>query len=112
MGSMGSHLSGRRSARRVPGEGFTARVEGIEGAVTVVNLSRMGVALETEQPLTAGERRSVTLEGPAGVETVDFYVIRCETHGSDGSATYLTAGFFVEKLRRRDLPKVVHQAFG
>jgi hypothetical protein len=112
MGSMGSHLSGRRSARRVPGEGFTARVEGIDGVVNVVNLSRMGVAIETERPLEAGERRSVTLDGPAGVETVDFYVIRCETHGNDGSATYLTAGLFVEKLRRRDLPKVVHQAFG
>ena len=112
MGSMGSHLSGRRSARRVPGEGFTARVEGIDGAIGVVNLSRMGVALETEEPLEAGERRSITLEGPAGVETVDFYVVRCEARGIDGAATYLTAGLFVEKLRRRDLPKVVHQAFG
>lgn len=109
---MGSHLSGRRSARRVPGEGFTARVESIDGTVSVVNLSRMGVALETEQPLEAGERRSITLDGPAGVETVDFYVVRCEARGSDGTATYLTAGLFVEKLRRRDLPKVVHQAFG
>jgi hypothetical protein len=72
----------------------------------------MGVALETEQPLEAGERRSITLDGPAGVETVDFYVVRCEARGSDGTATYLTAGLFVEKLRRRDLPKVVHQAFG
>ena len=109
---MASHLSGRRSARRVPGEGFTARLEGIEGTVTVVNLSRMGIALETDQPLTAGERRSVTLDGPAGVESVDFYVVRCEARGSDGSSTFLTAGLFVEKLRRRDLPKVVHQAFG
>lgn len=109
---MGSHLSGRRSARRVPGEGFTARVEGIDGAVTVVNLSRMGIALETEHPLEAGERWSVELDGPAGIETVDFYVIRCEARGTDGSATYLSAGLFVEKLRRRDLPKVIHQAFG
>ena len=109
---MGSHLSGRRSARRVPGEGFTARVEGLEGTVSVVNLSRMGIALETQQPLEAGERRSVELDGPAGIESVDFYVVRCEARGADGSTMYLSAGLFVEKLRRRDLPKVVHQAFG
>jgi hypothetical protein len=109
---MGSHLSGRRSARRVPGEGFTARVQDVDGTVTVVNLSRMGIALETEQPLEAGERRTVELDGPAGLETADFYVVRCEARGSDGNATYLSAGLFLEKLRRRDLPKVIHQAFG
>ena len=112
MGSMGSHLSGRRSARRIPGEGFTARVEDLEGVVSVVNVSRMGIALETEQPLEAGQRHSVELEGPAGIERVDFYVVRCEARGSDGAATYLSAGLFVEKLRRRDLPKVIHQSFG
>ncbi|HET9794980.1 MAG TPA: PilZ domain-containing protein [Thermoanaerobaculia bacterium] len=105
-------LSGRRSARRIAGEGFTARVEGVEGPVTVVNLSRMGIALETEEPLEAGQRCSLELSGPAGVEHVDFYVVRCEQRGADGRATFLTAGLFVEKLRRRDLPKVVHQAFG
>lgn len=109
---MSSNLSGRRSARRVPGDGFTARVDGVEGRVAVVNLSRMGIALETENPLPAGHRFSLELEGPAGVERVDFYVVRCEERGSDGTATYLTAGLFVEKLRRRDLPKVIHQAFG
>ena len=105
-------LSGRRSARRIPGEGFTARVESVEGPVTVVNLSRMGIALETEEPLEAGQRCSLELSGPAGVEHVDFYVVRCEQRGAGGRATFLTAGLFVEKLRRRDLPKVVHQAFG
>ena len=105
-------LSGRRSARRIPGEGFRASVDGIDGAVAVVNLSRMGIALETETPLEAGQRCALELDGPAGVERVDFYVVRCEQRGSDGSATFLTAGLFVEKLRRRDLPKVVHQAFG
>jgi hypothetical protein len=109
---MGSHLSGRRSARRIPGEGFTARVQDLEGAVAVVNLSRVGIALETEHPLEAGERWTVELDGPAGLETADFYVVRCEARGSDGNATYLSAGLFLEKLRRRDLPKVVHQAFG
>ena len=109
---MGSHLSGRRSDRRVPGEGFTARVHDFEGAVSVVNLSRMGIALETENPLEAGERRTVELDGPAGLETADFYVVRCEARGRDGNASYLSAGLFLEKLRRRDLPKVIHQAFG
>ena len=105
-------LSGRRSARRVPGEGFNARIEGVDGAIAVVNLSRMGIALETEVPLDAGQRCALEISGPAGVERVDFYVVRCEQRGSDGRATFLTAGLFVEKLRRRDLPKVVHQAFG
>lgn len=109
---MGSNLSGRRSARRVPGDGFTARVDGVAGKIAVVNLSRMGIALETEMPLQAGQRCSLELAGPAGIEHVDFYVVRCEERGTDGHATFLTAGLFVEKLRRRDLPKVVHQAFG
>jgi hypothetical protein len=104
-------LSGRRSARRVPGEGFSARVDGVDGAVAVVNLSRMGIAIETGVALDAGQRCQLELSGPAGVERVDFYVVRCEQRGSDGAATFLTAGLFVEKLRRRDLPKVVHQAF-
>ena len=105
-------LSGRRSARRVPGEGFSARIEGVDGAIAVVNLSRMGVALETEVPLDAGQRCALEISGPAGVERVDFYVVRCEQRGSDGKPMFLTAGLFVEKLRRRDLPKIVHQAFG
>lgn len=109
---MALNLSGRRSARRVPGDGFIARVDGVEGRITVVNLSRMGIALETEMPLEAGQRCSLELSGPAGVEHVDFYVVRCEERGVDGQSTFLTAGLFVEKLRRRDLPKVVHQAFG
>ena len=105
-------LSGRRSARRVPGDGFSARVDGVDGSIAVVNLSRMGIALETEMPLEAGQRCSLELAGPAGVEHVDFYVVRCEERGAEGRSTFLTAGLFVEKLRRRDLPKVVHQAFG
>ena len=105
-------LSGRRSARRVPGDGFTARVEGVEGSIAVVNLSRMGIALETDEPLEAGQRCSLELAGPAGVEHVDFYVVRCEERGLEGRTRFLTAGLFVEKLRRRDLPKVVHEAFG
>ena len=104
-------LSGRRSARRIPGEGFTARVDGVDGHVAVVNLSRMGIALETEIPLEAGQRCALELSGPAGIERVDFYVVRCEQRGGKGLATFLTAGLFVEKLRRRDLPKVIHQAF-
>jgi hypothetical protein len=105
-------LSGRRSARRIPGEGFTARIEGVAGTVVVVNLSRMGIALETDAPLEAGQRCAIELLGPAGAERVDFYVVRCEPRGTNGHGTFLTAGLFVEKLRRRDLPKVVHVAFG
>ncbi len=105
-------LSGRRSARRIPGDGFTARVHGIEGPAAVVNLSRMGIALETQGPLEAGQRCALDLSGPAGVEHVDFYVVRCEQRAGDGRVTFLTAGLFVEKLKRRDLPKVVHLAFG
>jgi hypothetical protein len=108
---MGSNLSGRRSARRVPGDGFRALVDGVEGMTSVVNVSRMGIALETDIPLRAGQRWSLELTGPAGLERVDFYVVRCEERAGDGHATYLTAGLFVEKLRRRDLPNVIHQVF-
>jgi len=107
----GPNLSGRRSARRVPGDGFSARVNGIDGVTSVVNLSRMGIALETETPLETGQRWRVELTGPAGIERVDFYVVRCEARAGDGRSTYLTAGLFVEKLRRRDLPKTIHEVF-
>jgi len=106
--TMSSGLSGRRSARRVPGESFVAEIEGIDGSVSIINLSRMGVALESETPLETGRRLTIAITGPAGLEIVDFYVVRCERRESDG--TYLSAGLFVEKLRRLDLPKVIHGA--
>lgn len=109
---MASNLSGRRSARRVPGDAFTASIEGIESAISIINISRMGIALESEIPLETGRRLSIALSGPAGPESVDFYVVRCQRRDGVGDVTYLSAGLFVTKLRRLDLPKVIHQALG
>lgn len=106
---MNSHEN-RRSSHRVPGEGFTARIEEFDGPVSVVNLSRMGIAVETPEPLPADRRLTLDLEGPGGRDRVGFYVVRCEIfQTASGGSAYVTAGLFVEKLRRKDLPKVVHE---
>jgi hypothetical protein len=104
------HHPNRRSSHRIPGEGFSARIDDFDHPATVVNLSRMGIALETPEPLPSGRPLVLELEGPGGIDRVSFYVVRCESfQSSSGTPAYLTAGLFVEKLRRRDLPKVVHE---
>ena len=70
----------------------------------------MGIALETPDPLPSGRPLVLELEGPGGVDRVSFYVVRCDSfQNSSETPAFLTAGLFVEKLRRRDLPKVVHE---
>ena len=110
---MQEYATGRRGALRVPGEGFTARVEGIESEASVVNVSQKGIALATREPLPADRRLSLELTGPAGTTLVDFYVVRCEELRSPSSSEpdYITAGLFVARLKRKDLPKVVHEQF-
>ena len=107
---MPDYATGRRHANRVPGEGFTARVEGLETEASVVNVSQKGIALATREPLPADRRLSLELTGPAGTTLVDFYVVRCEEFkNSSPDSDYITAGLFVARLKRKDLPKVVHE---
>ena len=104
--------TGRRAAHRVPGEGFVARIAGFEMEASVVNISQKGIALATREPLPADRRLSLELTGPAGTETVDFYVVRCEAfQNSSANPDYISAGLFVARLKRKDLPKVVHEQF-
>ncbi|MGH9442058.1 MAG: PilZ domain-containing protein [Thermoanaerobaculia bacterium] len=106
------YATGRRAALRIPGEGFTARVEGVESEASVVNVSQKGIALATREPLPADQRLSLELTGPAGTTIVDFYVVRCEElKTSSPGPDYISAGLFVARLRRKDLPKVVHEQF-
>lgn len=104
--------TGRRGAQRVPGEGFTARIDGIESETSVVNVSQKGIALATRVPLPSDRRLSLELTGPAGTTIVDFYVVRCEVlENSSPEPDYISAGLFVARLKRKDLPKVVHEQF-
>ena len=106
------YASGRRGAHRVPGEGFTARVEGIESQASVVNVSQKGIALATREPLPPDRRLSLELTGPDGTTLVDFYVVRCDPFpNSSPPLDYISAGLFVARLKRKDLPKVVHELF-
>lgn len=100
-----------REENRISGEGWAVRLDGFDGEASIVNVSRKGIALETTEPLANDRRWSLELTGPAGRDVVDFYVVRCESlSGSTNGPTYLSAGLFVEKLRRRDLPNVLHDS--
>jgi hypothetical protein len=100
-----------REENRISGDGWAVRVDGLDGDAAIVNVSRKGIALETTEPLANDRRWSLELTGPAGRDVVDFYVVRCESlSGSIDRPTYLSAGLFVEKLRRRDLPNVLHDS--
>jgi hypothetical protein len=106
------YATGNRAAQRVPGAGFTARVEGIESEAAVVNVSQKGIALATREPLPNDRRLSLELTGPAGTTLVDFYVVRCDLFSnSSPQPDYISAGLFVSRLKRKDLPKVVHEQF-
>jgi hypothetical protein len=100
----------RRDADRVPGKGWQAQIQGIDTRVTIVNISRRGIAIETSQPLALNEPYLLDLTGPAGKDRVGFYLVRCEPFAtSSGEPCFICAGLFVQKLKRKDLPKVVHE---
>jgi len=106
----GHHHANRRVADRVPGEGWEAQIQGIDTRVAVVNISRRGIAIETSQPLALNEPYLLELTGPAGTDRVGFYLVRCEPFAtSSGEPCFICAGLFVQKLKRKDLPKVVHE---
>jgi hypothetical protein len=106
---MREFATGQRKALRVPGQEFTARVEGVDSETSVVNVSQKGIALATREPLPPDRRLCLELTGPAGTSIVDFYVVRCEEfQNSSPEPDYISAGLFVARLKRKDLPKVVH----
>jgi hypothetical protein len=101
----------RRFATRIPGEGWTARIRGIGSPVTVINLSRIGIALETEEPLAAYQRYPLQLTGPGGTTETQFYVLRCPEITKDGSGpVYRPAGLFVATIPREDLPEAIPES--
>jgi hypothetical protein len=90
-----------RFATRTGGEGWSAEVEGAESPFRVINVSRIGIALEGPGLLDIDRRYTLRLKGPSGASTVDFYVLRRDD-GADGG--HRMAGLFTELLDRDDLP--------
>lgn len=106
MSTKASYTTGTRFARRTEGAGWQARVDGLEGACRVLNVSRMGVALETARPMEEERRYTLTLTGPSGAAVVGFYVARCvpKEGTSPGRRKFEVAGLFSQLLERSDLP--------
>lgn len=77
------------------------KVEGVDAKFAVVNVSRIGIALEGRSELDIDRRYTLRLEGPSGRSVVDFYVLRRDDAGDD---THRMAGLFTELLDRDDLP--------
>jgi len=97
-------ISLTRFAARTAGEGWNASVSDPERGFRVLNISRIGVALEGPSPLKVDERYQLTLAGPAGVSTVAFYVLRCALQKDATGLWYRLAGLFTDLLERKDLP--------
>jgi len=106
-----SHRKRRREAPRIPGHGFVARVRDYDATVAVLNLSRRGIALESDRELPAATPIRLEIDGPAGSDVVDVFLVRSEPIESSDGERYLCAGLFTRKLARLDLPKVVHEDF-
>ena len=98
----------RRFATRIAGDGWTAVIPGFSGAIRVRDLSRIGIGLETSEPLTPYSRYPLELTGPAGTSELSFYVVRCdEDTGPDGNRVYLPGGLFIATIERSDLPEAI-----
>ena len=98
----------QRFAKRISGEGWSADVQGVEGIVRVLKLSRIGLELETASSLEAGKRYPIHLTHGGETTRTTFYVLRCpEHHNGRERPTYRPAGLFVETLERHDLPEII-----
>jgi hypothetical protein len=102
----------RRFAKRVPGEGWTAEIRGFSGAIRVRDISRIGIGLETSEPLEPYRRYPLELTGPAGGSSgLAFYVLRCpEDVSADGRVVFLPAGLFLATVSRDDLPDAIPES--
>ena len=98
----------QRFAKRISGEGWNAEVQGVDGAIRVLKLSRIGLELETRSPLEGGKRYPIHLTHEGETTRTTFYVLRCpEHHNGREAPTYRPAGLFVETLERGDLPEII-----
>jgi hypothetical protein len=94
-----------RFARRISGEGWKAEIQGFGGEVRVVNISRVGIALECSQALLPNVRFPLKLSGPMGETLTLFYVLRCwKAQRTLDTTVYYAAGLFAAVLPREDLP--------
>lgn len=101
----------RRFATRIPGEGWVARIAGVEAQIRVLDLSRIGIALEMDQALIPFQRYALELSGPGGTTRTQFYVLRCpEIHRAGGARSYRPAGLFVATIPREDLPEAIPES--
>lgn len=98
----------RRFATRISGDGWKARIKGIDQEVKVLNLSRIGIALETSVPLASYQRYPLELTGPDGSTETQFYVLRCpEIAHAGAERVFRPAGLFVATIPRGDLPEAI-----
>ncbi|HWC66117.1 MAG TPA: hypothetical protein VG777_08540 [Thermoanaerobaculia bacterium] len=98
----------QRFAKRVSGEGWTAEVAGVAGEVRVLKLSRIGIEIETVDPLESGARYPIRLTHGGETTRTTFYVLRCPEHRNGRERpSFRPAGLFVETLERTDLPEVI-----
>ena len=97
----------QRFATRIPGDGWEALVTGIPEPVRVIQLSRIGIELETEASLEAGTRYPIRLKHGGRTTSTTFYVLRSPEQANGARRKYRTAGLFVETLDRDDLPAMI-----
>jgi len=103
----------RRFASRIPGDGWTVVIPRHGGTVRVRDLSRIGIGLETSEPLIPFNRYPLELTGPEGTSKLAFYVVRCdESVGEAGRRVYLPGGLFIATIERSDLPEAISETPG
>jgi hypothetical protein len=78
------------------------------GSIRVRDISRIGIGLETSEPLTPFNRYPLELTGPAGTSELAFYVVRCdESVAPDGRRVFRPGGLFIATIERADLPEAI-----
>jgi hypothetical protein len=103
-----SEYGRQRFAKRIPGEGWTAEIDGVDGDVRVLKVSRIGIEIETADPLETGARFPIRLTHGGETTRTTFYVLRCPERGNGRERpSWRPAGVFVETLDRRDLPEII-----
>ncbi len=101
----------RRFATRIPGDGWAAKIRGVGSEIKILNLSRIGIALEMTEALAPYQRYPLELSGPEGTTRTEFYVLRCpELLRAGGQRGYLPAGLFVATVPRADLPEAIPES--
>ena len=79
-------------------------------SVRVLEVSRIGIQLETGLALEAGARYRIQLTHNGETTKTIFYVLRCPRHGKGSGRVYRPVGLFAETLNRDDLPATIPDA--